>query len=296
MTDVRLPGRRTAIRHLLGVPLACLSPAMVMASQNDAGGTPLFDGASFAGWETFLGRPHRSSDVPGTRDGNGEYVEPIGVGRDPKGVFSIVSLDGGPAIRVSGEIYGALTTVEEFGDYHLRFEFKWGSRKWPQRGELPIDTGCCYHAVGPHGASYGYWMQSCEFQIMAKECGDFYGLAGVKVDVAGVLRDPANPKSDALYRPGAGPIRDHTRRIVASADHERPRGEWNRLELYCAGQESLHVVNGQPVMRLSRIRQHRDGRDAPLQRGRIQLQSEGCEVYFRNLSIRPIRALPTFTA
>jgi hypothetical protein len=272
MPESRLPGRRAAMRQLLAVPLACLPPAMVTASQHekpeehdDHRWRLLFDGTSFDGWETFLGRPHRSSDVPGTRDARGEYVEPIGVGRDPKGVFSIVSLDGGPAIRVSGEIYGALTTVREFGDYHLRFGFKWGSRKWPQRGELPLDTGCCYHAVGPHGASYGYWMQSCEFQIMVGECGNFYGLAGVKADVDASLQ---------------------------RADYEKPLGEWNTLDLYCAGQQSLHVVNGRRVMKLSRIRRRSGDREEPLQRGRIQLQSEGCEVYFRNLAIRPIYGLP----
>jgi hypothetical protein len=266
MSQSRLAGRRAAMRQLLGVPLACLAPVMVTASQNERGWTPLFDNTSFDGWETFLGLPHRSSDLPGRRDEKGEYVEPVGVGRDPKGVFSIVSLDGGPAIRVTGEIYGALTTVREFGDYHLRFEFKWGDRKWPQRGQLPRDTGCCYHAVGPHGASYGYWMQSCEFQIMEGESGNFYSLAGVKVDVD---------------------------KGVERADHEKPRGEWNTLELYCAGQQSLHVVNGRPVMKLSRIRQRlANDREVPLQRGRIQLQSEGCEAYFRNLAIRPIQALP----
>jgi hypothetical protein len=280
----RVTGRRDALLQLLALPLACLSPAIATAaSQNESGWTPLFSGTSLDGWETFLGRPHRSS-------------EPVGVGRDPKGVFSIVTLDGGPAIRVSGEIYGALTTVREYGDYHLRFEFKWGSQKWPQRGQEPRDTGCCYHAVGPHGASYGYWMQSCEFQIMEGDCGDFYSLAGVTVDVEGVLKDSANPKSDALYRPGSGPVRDHTRRIVKSADYEKPHGDWNSLELYCFGQQSLHIVNGRSVMKLSRIRQRRGdgngGGDAPLQRGRIQLQSEGCEVYFRNVAIRPIRSLP----
>jgi hypothetical protein len=292
MTQGPMPDRRAAIGRLLALPLACLPPTIVMASQDERGWTPLFNGTSFDGWETFLGRPHRSSDVAGARDERGEYLEPIGVGRDPKGVFSIVTLDGAPAIRVSGEIYGALTTVQEFGDYHLRFEFKWGSRKWPPREQAPRDTECCYHASGPHGASYGFWMQSCEFQIMEGDCGDFYGLAGVIVDVEAVLQDPSNPKSDALYRPGAGPIRGHARRAVRSADHERPQGEWNTLELYCAGQQSLHVVNGRPVMKLFGIRHRSGDREAPLERGRIQLQSEGGEVYFRNLAIRPIDVLP----
>jgi hypothetical protein len=288
----RLPDRRAAMRRLLALPLACLSPTIVTPSQDERGSTALFNGTNLEGWETFLGRPHRSSDLAGARDERGEYVEPLGVGRDPKGVFSIVTLDGAPAIRVSGEIYGALTTAREFGDYHLRFDFMWGSRKWAPREQAPRDTGCCYHASGPHGASYGFWMQSCEFQIMEGDCGDFYGLAGVTVDVDAVLRDPSNPKSDALYRPGAGPIRGHTRRVVRSADHERPPGEWNTLDLYCAGQQSLHVVNGRPVMRLLGFRRRSGDRESPLERGRIQLQSEGAEVFFRNIAIRPIRALP----
>jgi hypothetical protein len=45
-------------------------------------------------------------------------------------------------------------------------------------------------------------------------------------------------------------------------------------------------------MKLFGIRQRSDDREAPLERGRIQLQSEGAEVYFRNVAIRPILALP----
>ena len=287
------PGRRAAMLRLLALPLAPrLRPAVVAASQDEQRWTPLFNGRSLDGWETFLGRPHPSSDIPGPRNEQGDYVEPIGLGRDPKRVFSIVTADGAPAIRVSGEVYGALTTTREFGDYHLRYEFKWGSRRWPPREDAIRDTGCCYHAVGPHGASYGFWMRSCEFQIMEGDCGDFYSLAGVIVDVEGVPREPANPRSDALYRPGAGPIRGHTRRIVKSSDLERPHGEWNALELYCHGQRSIHVVNGRPVMKLTGIRQRVDDREVPLERGRIQLQSEGAEVFFRNIEMRPIRNLP----
>ena len=59
------------------------------------------------------------------------------------------------------------------------------------------DSGCCYHAVGPHGASYGFWMQSFEFQIQEGDCGDFYSLAGVIVDVDGDAdRSPAIPRAN----------------------------------------------------------------------------------------------------
>ena len=99
--------------------------------------------------------------------------------------------DGAPAIRISGEIYGALTTRAEYENYHLRFEFKWGEQRWPPREQAVRDSGCCYHAVGPHGASYGFWMRSFEFQIQEGDCGDFYSLAGVIVDVEAVPDDPA---------------------------------------------------------------------------------------------------------
>lgn len=288
-----LPNRRAAIGRLAAPLASWLWPGSTLASpQREDEWTPLFNGSNFEGWETFLGRPHRSSDLPGSRNAKGEYVDPIGTGRDPKRVFSIVAIDGAPAIRVSGEIYGALTSREEFSDYHLRFDVKWGTRRWPPREDAVRDTGCCYHAVGPHGASYGFWMQSCEFQIMEGDCGDFYSLAGVIVDVDAILRDPADPKSDAFYRAGAPRIRGHVRRIVKSADYERQGGDWNTLELYCLGQRSIHVVNGHPVMKLSAIRHRVDNREAPLDRGRIQLQSEGAEVFFRNVAIRSIRALP----
>ena len=98
-----LPDRRDAMLRLLAFPLAsCLRPAMVESSQDVQGWTPLFNGRNLDGWETFLGRPHRSSDVAGARNENGEYVEAIGTGRDPKGVFSIVTARrraGDPRVR-----------------------------------------------------------------------------------------------------------------------------------------------------------------------------------------------------
>src|SRR5688572_3365118 len=68
-------------------------------------------------------------------------------------------------------LYGALASRREFETYHLRFEFKWGERKWPPREQAVRDSGCCYHCVGPHGPSYGYWMQSFEFQVQEGDCG-----------------------------------------------------------------------------------------------------------------------------
>ena len=52
---------------------------------------PLFNGRDLAGWETWLGRPHASLEIPGEpKDEKGNYTQPLGADRDPAGVFSVV--------------------------------------------------------------------------------------------------------------------------------------------------------------------------------------------------------------
>jgi hypothetical protein len=262
--------RRTALLEILTLPLAARA-ARIGTMQPGEGWEPLFNGRDIVGWDTWLGKPY-------------------GLNSDPKGVFSVVQVDGSSAIRISGEVYGALTTRAEYENYHLRFEFKWGERRWPPREQAVRDSGCCYHGVGPHGASYGFWLRSFEFQIQEGDCGDFYSLAGVIVDVQAVPHDPA--KGEILYKKGAPRVTGHTKRIVKDADHERPRGEWNTLELYCVGQTSAHVVNGRVNMVLNGLRHRIDGREVPLTKGRIQFQSEAAEVFYRNIAVRSIREIP----
>ena len=71
--------------------LLALSVALAVAGQAPAADdwAPLFNGTDLSGWETSLGLPVGGKD-------------PVGVGRDPKGVFSVVELDGKPAIRITG--------------------------------------------------------------------------------------------------------------------------------------------------------------------------------------------------
>jgi hypothetical protein len=284
--------RRAVVFALLGLPTAG-SNGRARASQPEPPWTPLFNGRDLEGWDTWLGKPHTSTHVAGlSRSGEGEYTGAVGLNRDPAGVFSVVAIDGAPAIRVSGEIYGGFITRAEHENYHLRFEFKWGERRWPPREQAPRDTGCCYHSVGPHDASYGFWMKSFEFQIQEGDCGDFHSLAGVIVDAAAVPRHPGDAKTEFDYRPGVARVAGITRRIVKNGDFEKSRGQWNRMDLYCQGQTSAHVVNGRTNMVLTGLRHRVEGREAPLTRGRIQFQSEAAEVFYRHIAIRPIDAIP----
>lgn len=282
--------RRTALHLLASSLIPRTSEARQATGEH---WTPLFNGRDLSGWDTFLGTPHPSTDVPGlSRHPDGTYAEVVGVNRDPRRVFAVVTVDGAPAVRISGEIYGGLITAAEYGDYHLRFQFKWGERIWPPRPHLPRDTGCCYHSVGPHGASYGFWMRSFEFQIQEGDVGDFYSLDGVIVDVHATPVEPANSKSDLAFANEAPLVTGTRRRVIKAAAAERPRGAWNTLDLYCVGQSSVHVVNDRTQVVLGGLRHVVGGQDVPLTRGRIQFQSEAAEVYFRDIAIRPIRAIP----
>jgi hypothetical protein len=75
-------------------------------------------------------------------------------------------------------------------------------------------------------------------------------------------------------------------------DPEKPKGEWNTLDLITFHGDSIHVVNGQVVMRLHQAQRLDGDSPAPLTSGKISLQTEGGECYFRNVEIQPITEIP----
>ena len=139
--------------------------------------TTLFNGKDLSGWETFLGTP------PG---GN----EPVGRNRDPKGVFSVVEVDGKPALRISGDGLGGIATLKEYGNYHLELEFKWGEKRFAPRANEPRDSGLCTTRRASTTPGSG-WLESVEFGILeGGETGDFWSVPGAKggaiiVDIEG---------------------------------------------------------------------------------------------------------------
>lgn len=254
---------------------------------------PLWNGRDLDGWDTYLARPHASVSFPGEqRNAKGEHTEAVGVNRDPLRVFSVVAVDGQPAVRASGQIFGTITTRASFSNYHLRFEMKWGETKWPPRQALKRDAGVLYHANGPWG-TVGAWLPSLELQIQETDIGDFWSVnsqAMIRVrsaDGKDFIYDPAGePKLFAMGLPGV------PRRAIKGADHEKPHGAWNVIEVVCVGDKSWHIVNGRVVLVLENC-QRKDG-DAwvPATAGKIQLQSEGAEVFYRKIELRSVTELP----
>ena len=221
------------------------------------------------------------------------YLKGHGKNNDPEKVFTVK--DG--MIRVSGKVFGAFITEKEYEDYHLVVEFKWGENTWKPREKSARDSGILLHCVGPDGAAGGVWMESIECQMIEGGTGDFILVKGKNtpsLTVEVVYRETGPKKrKEPYYKDGAPPKnftggridwygRDPMWRDVkgfrGKHDVERPVGEWNTLECVCNGKSITNILNGKVVNR---------GTNSSHTRGKILFQSEGAEVFFRRIELRP---------
>jgi hypothetical protein len=65
-------------------------------------------------------------------------------------------------------------------------------------------------------------------------------------------------------------------RVIGTKDAEKSHDEWNVVEVVCDGDVITNIVNGIVVNK---------GAKASVTRGKIILQSEGAEVFYRNITI-----------
>ena len=138
------------------------------------------------------------------------------------------------------------------------------------------------------------WMLSQEFQIMEGHTGDFWSQANSAIDLRACkpesnMNPMAHESHEYLPISMHSPYRNY---CLRSGNYEKPGGEWNKLDLYCFEDKSLHVVNGEVVMILRNSRYlDEKGESVPLTKGKIQLQSESAEAYFKDIRIRKIESL-----
>lgn len=274
--------------------------ALFMAGSLTAAETewhPLFNGHDLTGWETFMTRPDPAWNVAGLkRDAAGKYLEPVGKNNDPLKVFTVEEEQAGPVIHVSGQGFGVMTTKESFGNFHLRVQVKWGEKKWGSKVNSPRDCGLLYFVHGEPGFDHETWPRSIEFQIQEHDMGDLYAL-GAEITVKAVQEKGPTGRPLYRYRPTGAPtlfaqkppVGNHCARLE---DAEKPNGEWNTLDLICFNGDSIHIVNGRVVMRLHHAERLDGAKPEPLVSGQISLQTEGAEVYYRNVEIQPVTAVP----
>jgi hypothetical protein len=190
----------------------------------------LFNGKNLDGWYT--------------------YIRPVGKNTDPDGIFKVEE----GLIHVLGKSFGYVATNDEFDDFHLAVEFKWGAKKWPPRQNAKRDSGILYRF--PAGQEDRVWPYSIECQVQEGDCGDLWLINGTSVVVDGVTQ---------------------LRFVQKKRDGEHPTGQWNRIEVIADGDHLTHIVNGVIVNEASGLN---------VAKGKVLLQSEGAEVYYRKVELR----------
>jgi hypothetical protein len=261
------------------------------------GWEPLLD-KKLSKWRTFESYRHELG-YKGKQptDAQGKAIPPIGYDKNEANVFSVVMQEGEPVLRISGEIYGCVFTKQDFTNYKLKLKVKWGEKKWVPRLNEPRDSGILYNSQGECGVDYWHsWMLSQEFQVSEFEkgnaMGDFWCIANSTADITAAQNET---KDGMKYNPDAAPVtfgRGGPGFCQASANYGVPAGQWDELELIHVNGKSVHIVNGRVVLAVNNSGYSEDGQRLPLTHGKIQLQSEAAEVYYKGIMIQPLDAMP----
>jgi hypothetical protein len=167
-----------------------------------------------------------------------------------------------------GEPLGYLYTNAEYTSFTLIVEWRWAPGAAARLGKAP-NSGVLMRVNGepkPKGVPRAY-----EAQLQAGSAGDLYGFWGMPLDGDAARRREA--KGHELLGDMVG-----FRKTEAA---EKPEGEWNTYEITFDGPSLVVLVNGMKV---------NEARGATVMPGRIALQSEGGEIHFRRVEIRPTAA------
>lgn len=240
----------------------------------------LFNGKDVSNWDTWL----RATNMTGYSDHEmiGPPQPPIGLNKDPLNVFTVK--DG--ILRISGEVWGAITTKEVYGNYHLRFVTKWGEKKYFPKDKSPRDAGLLFHCTDSFDYAFKCWMRSMEMQIQEGEIGDFFNVGGgvAEFQVKEKVRTIYNETADQ-YDP-TQPLVRHPGRVWRSGNFESRGGEWTTSEMIARHSDAVFIVNGFVVNRLFNI--FRQDLNEQVTKGKLQFQSEGAEHFYKTIEIRPI--------
>jgi hypothetical protein len=249
-------------REFVKVASASIALSGTTFAQHEA--MKLFNGKDLAGFYTFL----RSK----------------GKNNDPDKVFTVQ--DG--AIRVSGQEFGYFCTEQEFENYHLTVEFKWGAETHAPRKDRARDSGILYHF--PSTAPDRVWPTSIECQIIEGGTGDIIlvGSASManeerlKPYFAGVKLSDDGKRiiSGRVNWYGRSPEWKDVVNFRGKDDLEKLVGEWNVVEVIADGDNFTHIVNGKEAAR---------GMGAEPRKGKILFQSEGAEIFYRKIELKPLK-------
>jgi hypothetical protein len=250
---MRKMSRAAGVLLLTGLAGAAFGWAQAKDIPKHGPAVVLFDGKDLSQFDTFL----RST----------------GLNADPGHVFTVEK----GLIHISGREFGYIVTKQEYKNYYLRAEFKWGEGTFGEREGQARDSGILYNIQGPNKV----WPRSIEFQINEGCTGDFWMTDGAALTGKDGVR-VTGPAGNAVKidRFNKGPFKN----VIGFRDPinevEKPHGQWNVVELVNRDGHVWQYVNGKLA---------NEGTDAFPSSGKILVQSEGAEVFFRNIKLYPLK-------
>lgn len=196
------------------------------------------------------------------------FLRDFGRDKDPNHVFNWEN----GMLHITGQDYGYLATKEtNLSNYKLVAEFKWGEKTWAPRADNARDSGVLVHFVGKDQV----WPKSIECQMIEGGTGDILVVNGAFLTIDGVRKGPGIARFD---RPGRNPW-DDKKGFRGPNEIENPAGQWNKVEVLCSNDVVSISVNGHHTL---------TGTNASPTCGKIVVQSEGAEVFFRRLDLYPL--------
>lgn len=219
------------------------------------------------------------------------FLKDKGRNNDPNKVFTVQNR----MIRISGEDYGCITTEREYENYKLIVEFKWGELTFAPRTDKARDSGILMHSKGEDGGFYGTWMHSIECQIIEGGTGDLLVVGDGSEKFSLTCTVAAEKQGNShVFHPSGNPVTINKGRINwygrdpdwngmkgfrGVNDIEKPAGKWNKIECIAKGEEIEIYLNGILVNKALHVQPCK---------GRIQIQSEGAEIFFRRIDLIPL--------
>lgn len=186
-----------------------------------------------------------------------------------------------------------LITNRQFSHFILKLEYKWGKNRFAPRTNWDRDAGLLFHI---HGDLTKVWPFSLEMQI-GESLGDRPDARGSKgrfhsgdLFVLGRHLRTDTPREDKFYVNDAKLRTGGAVRTRLGA--EKPKGEWNEMEIRVDGSEKASFVfNGEVVLETFNFTQeNKQGEKLPLSKGHIGLQAEWAELMYRNIRIKDLSA------
>ncbi|GLR18453.1 3-keto-disaccharide hydrolase [Portibacter lacus] len=161
--------------------------------------------------------------------------------------------------------YGIAVTKKTYSSYDLKFEFKWGERRFAPRLDKIRDAGLLYHCqVGNYA-----WPPSLEYQIQEGDCGDLWSILGAHCDV---LKDGEILKIER---------KDYSRSKKWS---DAEKEGWNEVLLEVRGSSAKYYLNGTLVNEITNATYGGLTNSS----GFIALQAEYAELTYRKIKIREL--------